>query len=113
MLIRIRSLRHVLAPYLAALVVTVGVVVPLLDTGRAVHGPVVESEHQPGTCMVGVHDHTICTQVGANHALATEGLTLAPPLTPVEFSVLPATDLTLRFLSTWHDSRAPPRTRSS
>ena len=45
--------------------------VPLLDGDRGYSGPVFEAEHHGSSCVV-VHDHTICTQVGANLALTPD-----------------------------------------
>ena len=44
---------------------TLGVVIPVLERAETVNEPVAESEHNPATCPSG-HDHTVCTQVGAN-----------------------------------------------
>ena len=52
--------------------IVMSVVVPVLDRAEAVHEVVVESEHNPATCPP-AHDHTICTQFGANLSAA------APP----------------------------------
>jgi hypothetical protein len=46
------------------------VVTPLLERDDISHGPTVESEHDPAKCAPR-HDHRLCTQVGANHALVT------------------------------------------
>ncbi len=55
---------------LALLMVTLSVVVPMLDRADAGSGPVVESEHHPGTCPP-AHDHTVCTQHGGNLPLVS------------------------------------------
>lgn len=49
---------------------TLSVAVPVLEQGSLFHHPVAESQHSPGECPSG-HDHTICTQVGANLAIDT------------------------------------------
>jgi hypothetical protein len=46
------------------------VVTPLLERDEISHGPTVESEHDPAKCAPR-HDHRLCTQVGANHALVS------------------------------------------
>ena len=55
---------------LAALMLTLSVVLPVLDRVDVTPEPVAESGHTPAECLQG-HDHSICTQVGANHAAAT------------------------------------------
>lgn len=59
--------RCLLGGILAALLPVLGTAVPLLDGGGSAHRTVLEAQHEPGTCPTG-HDHTICTQVGANLA---------------------------------------------
>lgn len=66
------TVQRVLAPVLATLLMVLSVAVPVLDAGEKGRGPVVESEHNPSTCVRG-HDHTICTQLGASRGLASEG----------------------------------------
>lgn len=74
-----RPWRRLVAALTTALVVALGVVVPLLDGDRALVGAALEAEHHD-SCVV-VHDHTICTQVGANLALIAE--TPSPRRLPV------------------------------
>jgi hypothetical protein len=45
-----------------------GVVAPFLERDEISRGPAVESGHDPAKCAPR-HDHRLCTQVGANHAL--------------------------------------------
>ena len=67
-MIRVRlPFRRAVASPLAALLLTLSVAVPVMERADVSHAPAVESEHQPGTCPA-PHDHTVCTQVGANHA---------------------------------------------
>jgi hypothetical protein len=86
------------------------VAVPALERSELVNAPVAESEHQPGTCPAG-HDHTICTQVGANLALRTQthehgsALVVRSAPTPVESIRVQTTSF-----AEGHPSRAPPRT---
>lgn len=58
------------ATALIALMLTLSAVVPVMDRGEFSSGPVAESEHVAAECFRG-HDHSICTQVGANQAVAT------------------------------------------
>lgn len=58
---------------ISLLMLTLSVVVPVLERGSIFDRPVVEREHNPGDCPSG-HDHTVCTQVGANLSLE------APPV---------------------------------
>lgn len=59
-----RGIRNALAPLLGGLLLASSVLVPLLDGGERAT-PALETEHHPATCVTG-HDHTVCTQVGAN-----------------------------------------------
>lgn len=53
-----------------------GIVVPLLEVEQT--APVViESPHAPGSCP-SAHDHTICTQVGANHGVPSPAVGARP-----------------------------------
>jgi hypothetical protein len=65
-------LRPLVSTALAALVLTLSVAVPLLDRADGGTDPVLESEHNPSTCPP-THDHTVCTQFGANLPIASEG----------------------------------------
>ena len=107
MLARFRTQRRVVAPYLATVLVATGALVPILDAGSQTRRVVIESEHDAATCVVG-HDHTICTQVGSNLALAVPrashsrlsgfALQLIPPVATTTASAVTATNR----------SRAPP-----
>jgi hypothetical protein len=57
-----------MAAVLCALTLGSSVATPLLERDDITHGPTVESEHDPAKCAPR-HDHRLCTQVGANHAL--------------------------------------------
>lgn len=74
---RHNPIRMSLTVGLSLLMLTLSVAVPVLEQGTLLHQPVVESEHAPGDCPSG-HDHTVCTQVGAN--LAVEGDDVDAPL---------------------------------
>lgn len=62
-----RRFRKRVSSSLGLLLLALSVAVPVLERADLSHAPVVESEHQPGSCPQ-PHDHTVCTQVGANHA---------------------------------------------
>jgi hypothetical protein len=53
---------------ISLLMLTLSVAVPVLERGSFFDRPIVEREHNPGDCPSG-HDHTVCTQVGANLSL--------------------------------------------
>ena len=55
---------------LCALIVCSSVAVPLMERGGFFAHATLESEHDPATCAH-PHDHRVCTQVGANLALAS------------------------------------------
>jgi len=57
---------------ISLLMLTLSVVVPVLERGSIFDRPIVEREHNPGDCPSG-HDHTVCTQVVANHGAPTAG----------------------------------------
>ena len=60
-----------LAPVLATFTLVTSVLVPVLDAGERHVGAILESEHDPATCVWG-HDHGLCTQVGASRSLTSE-----------------------------------------
>ena len=64
-----RLFRTSVATPLAVAMLALSVAVPVLEVADLTHAPVVESEHAPDTCPP-AHDHTVCTQVGANHSAA-------------------------------------------
>lgn len=59
------GLRKVMSTLLTGALLATSALVPLLDRNESANAPVLETEHHASTCVVG-HDHTICTQVGAN-----------------------------------------------
>ena len=95
---------------ISLLMLTLSLAISLLDGSEPGHRPVVESEHDPARCPTG-HDHTICTQVGANlsapsriqeHRLAYAVVPFATPTeTPTTVSAA---------FSEGHPARAPPLT---
>ena len=68
MKLRERGIRRVLGTCLSALIVSVSVLVPVLERGDLTQTTAAESQHDPATCSPG-HNHLLCTQVGANHAV--------------------------------------------
>ena len=82
------TLRRSFAGLLATLVIASGALVPALERADVVHETVVESQHAPGECPQS-HDHTVCTQVGANSA-APASPTVREHFPPVR-SVRPVT----------------------
>jgi hypothetical protein len=102
------SIRRRCAPVLVTLLVSLSVLVPLLDKGELGGGYAFESEHDAATC-VRAHDHTVCTQFGANHSIPTD----APRHGSVSHDAVAlgtrADQLAApRDLHTSHLSRAPP-----
>jgi hypothetical protein len=51
-----------------ALIVTLSVAVPVLERADLARTTAFESRHDPVACSPG-HNHTLCTQVGASHAI--------------------------------------------
>ena len=90
------------------LMLVMTVAMPVLERSELVNEPVAESEHNPATCPTG-HDHTVCTQIGANVAAPTPRVSQwapraiavePPPAAAVAFRPAPFPD--------GHPSRAPP-----
>lgn len=100
--------RTILSAGIALLMLTLGMAVPVLEQDSIFHRPVVESEHNPGECPSG-HDHTICTQVGANLAIDADHAERPIASAVVDLSVLARERaLTPRSLDEANPSRAPP-----
>lgn len=93
---------------MSALLLALSVAVPIVeraDLDRREHW---ESEHQTGVCTP-AHDHTICTQVGANLSLPAHVGVPIPVLH--EFRGLRGTGSTYaspRLLALGNPTRAPP-----
>jgi hypothetical protein len=64
-----RSIRKLISAPVALVLLTLGVAAPAMERADLSRAPVMESEHEPGSCPA-PHDHRICTQVSANHAAA-------------------------------------------
>ncbi|MDH3270968.1 MAG: hypothetical protein OEN56_06525 [Gemmatimonadota bacterium] len=93
---------------IALLMLTLSVAVPVIEQGALFDRPVVEAEHEPGDCPSG-HDHTVCTQVGAN--LAFEGHLVERPMEGPVLAVAAFTDERATPARGWdrsNRSRAPP-----
>jgi hypothetical protein len=100
--------RSQLSAALALLVVTLGVAVPMLDRVDAGPDPAVESEHHPGTCPP-AHDHTVCTQHGADLPLVggwTRGSATSTVHTPPPHEARRASHATTSVAA--NRTRAPP-----
>ena len=101
-------IRKTVSVWLSALLLTLSVAVPALERAEFAHEPAIESEHDPAHCPP-AHDHTVCTQVGAN-------LSLAPAPTLVDhtqevLSVTPPIEAPASVHSVFaygYPSRAPP-----
>ena len=93
---------------LSLLLLTLSAAVPVLERSELVHEPVVESEHKPGECPSG-HDHTVCTQVGANLSVAADGPDHSPMRAAVRSAASPTVVVAVREgHDQGHRSRAPP-----
>lgn len=97
-----------LATGISVLMLALSVAVPVLEQSELFAHPVAEAEHNPGECPSG-HDHTVCTQVGAN--LAFEGRAVDSPEASGATSVARRGDDGLPVVRIWNPgtrSRAPP-----
>lgn len=93
---------------IALLMLTLSVAVPVLGRADVFTEPVVESEHNPAECPSG-HDHTICTQVGANFSAVSRGQAQQVTRTVVRIPLpTQATRVAERAIEEGHPSRAPP-----
>lgn len=103
-------IRKALAAWLPALLIVLSVTVPMIDLGDFAHEVAVESEHNSATCPT-PHDHTICTQVGANLAIVS-GSTVVDHTHTVMRALAPiqAPGSVHSVFLDGHPSRAPPLT---
>ena len=102
-------LRRSFAGTLAALMLVLSVSLPVLDRVDIADEQVLESEHDPAECLP-EHDHSICTQVGANQTSPTSSA--EQPLEQLAIQMVMATSLVLAARSAvaeGHPSRAPPK----
>jgi len=103
-----KVIRKTVSVWLSTLLLTLSVAVPALERAEFAHEPAIESEHDPTHCPP-AHDHTVCTQVGANLSL-----TAAPTLidhTQEVLSVSAPIEAPASVHSIFaygHPSRAPP-----
>ena len=103
-----KVIRKTVSVWLSALLLTLSVAVPALERAEFEHERAIESEHDPAHCPP-THDHTVCTQVGANLSL-----TAAPTLvdrTQEVFGVTAPIEAPASVHSVFaygHPSRAPP-----
>ena len=101
-------MRKTVSVWLSALLLTLSIAVPALERAEFVHESVIESAHDPAHCPP-THDHTVCTQVGANLSVAA-----APTLvdhTQEVFRVAAPVEAPASVHSIFaygHPSRAPP-----
>jgi hypothetical protein len=68
-----------MSAWLSALMLMLSVAVPLVERADLDHQVRWESDHDPAACAP-AHDHTICTQVGANLSLPTRSGLPSPVL---------------------------------
>lgn len=108
MKLRERGIRQVFGTCLSALIVLLSVAVPVLERADLLRETAVESQHHAASCAPG-HDHTLCTQVGASHALPSRQ-DLRVGVTPfVGGSVAgPLASVFVPVLVDGHPTRAPP-----
>lgn len=97
-----------MSAWLSSLMLVMSVAVPLVERADLDHSVRWESDHDPGACAP-AHDHTICTQVGANLSLPSRP-GLPGPVLAVLRVTRPA-DLTAKDRASRTDAnrtRAPP-----
>ena len=102
-----RTRKHLTAG-ITLLMLVMSVAVPVLERAELVNEPVAESAHDPGECPTG-HDHTVCTQVGANLSAPAAGN--VRELSAAVLSVTLPTDAPegrSDLFEIGHPSRAPP-----
>lgn len=93
---------------ISLLMLTLSVAVPVLERAELANELAAESEHNPATCPTG-HDHTVCTQVGANLALASAEQERRPAHAVITVAApRQAPQSRSRAFAEGHPSRAPP-----
>jgi len=102
------SARKRFALGLTLLILTLSIAVPLMETSEIADATVIESEHNPAECPT-AHDHTVCTQVGANLSAVADGdaAPIAGPVLAIWTSKGGPTHVSAPF-DEGHPSRAPP-----
>jgi hypothetical protein len=93
---------------MSLLMLVMTVAIPVLERSELVNQPVAESEHNPATCPTG-HDHTVCTQIGANAAAPAARVSQRAPRA-LSVALAPADAVSIRPepFPDGHPSRAPP-----
>ena len=102
------GIRRALAAPLTALMLFMSAAVPMLDIADLSTEVVLESRHDPASCAPS-HNHVLCAQVGASHAVPTRsiGRTRATlVLCPAPESAVAAAPGSV--LVDGHPTRAPP-----
>ncbi|MEQ9398599.1 MAG: hypothetical protein RJQ04_05475 [Longimicrobiales bacterium] len=108
MFTREHALLRGLSGPLAALMLVLSVAVPVLERADVSHELAIESEHDPNTCPP-VHDHTVCTQVGANHGAVADGPEHRERLVVLDLAAPNGSSVPARpAFSSGPPSRAPP-----
>ena len=103
-----KLLRQAVSVGLSAVMLVIWISVPLLERADLVNESVMESEHNPSTCLPG-HDHTVCTQVVANLAAPSAGQEKQQQDVIVRHLNPGEADLVVHsVLAEGHPSRAPP-----
>lgn len=106
--VRVNGIRRTTATVLSVAILALSVAIPVLERADLVHQPVLESEHNPATCPP-AHDHTICTQVGANASAPAEAMAHRQPHSVSRRAPPTGTPAPTPASFTWgHRSRAPP-----
>ena len=102
------GIRRALWAPLTALMLLLSVAIPMLDIADFGSEAVVESQHDPASCAP-AHDHTLCTQVGANQALLPQVAARTPTATVTSGSLLGSgTSVRVSALAEGHPARGPP-----
>jgi hypothetical protein len=103
-------LRQSVSVGISVLMLGVSVAVPMLERGELADRPVAESSHAPGTCPT-AHDHTVCTQVGANAPAPSDAPEQrATPVLPGSWAPDSAPLARAPAFADGHPTRAPPLT---
>ncbi|RPH54619.1 hypothetical protein EHM82_06585 [bacterium] len=103
-----KGIRRALGGPLAALVLFPGAVSSLLDSRDFRAVAMWESHHDAASCRPS-HDHTLCTQIGANQALTSvPDVRVSAARAGVEAPRALLTSVVSSVLADGHPTRAPP-----
>ncbi len=103
-----RCIRRGFTAWLKTLMVVLSVAVPILERADLDHQERWESAHHAGVCAPS-HDHTICTQVGANLSLPAQPSVYYPVLRVLAGARDSGLSFTYwRATREGHPTRAPP-----